>query len=214
MVQRMPLTHQHVLVTLLEIIFVELVENLIPKRVDGLGISDIRILGKGNVTRGKQCFLGLWKKLHERQRIILGLVNSLDKLPKASIYVCVNLIWNPVVSWLDHSSTGKLADEFLKNQLNVSSKLLTETVRQSRDGWDSLTYWQEEAECLPKLHDYYLVGVIPVIAPSQSALFPILTLSPFVSYLRTSTLSSGYPWVDPSGSGWIIGFEYLCLTTL
>ncbi|GJX15041.1 hypothetical protein Tco_0206799 [Tanacetum coccineum] len=54
----------------------------------------------------------------------------------------------------------------------------------------------------------------PVLAPSQSALFLILTLSPFVSCLRTSTLSSGYPWVDPSGSGWIMGFEYLFLTTL
>ncbi|GJU38656.1 hypothetical protein Tco_1191613 [Tanacetum coccineum] len=48
-----------------------------------------------------------------------------------------------------------------------------------------------------------------LLAPSQSALFPILTFSPFVSYLRTSTLTSGYPWVDPSGSGWIMGFEYL-----
>ncbi|GJT15673.1 hypothetical protein Tco_0874379 [Tanacetum coccineum] len=40
-----------------------------------------------------------------------------------------------------------------------------------------------------------------VLALSQSALFPILTFSPFVSYLRTSTLSSGYPWVDPSIAG-------------
>ncbi|GJR61623.1 hypothetical protein Tco_1503785 [Tanacetum coccineum] len=33
-----------------------------------------------------------------------------------------------------------------------------------------------------------------LLAPSQSALFLILTFSPFVSYLRTSTLTSGYPW--------------------
>ncbi|GJT03816.1 hypothetical protein Tco_0838278 [Tanacetum coccineum] len=33
-----------------------------------------------------------------------------------------------------------------------------------------------------------------MLAPPQSALFPILTFSPFVSYLRTSTLTSGNPW--------------------
>nr|GEZ69438.1 putative mitochondrial protein [Tanacetum cinerariifolium] len=43
---------------------------------------------------------------------------------------------------------------------------------------------------------------------------PIFSLLLLLSYLRTSTLTSGYPWVDPSDSGWIMGFEYLCITTL
>ncbi|GJW35594.1 hypothetical protein Tco_0058514 [Tanacetum coccineum] len=38
-----------------------------------------------------------------------------------------------------------------------------------------------------------------VLAPSQSGSNYDSSLSPpFVSYLRTSTLSSGYPWVDSS----------------
>ena len=56
-------------------------------------------------------------------------------------------------------------------------------------------------QCLPRLHHQNLVGFIPVLALSQSALLPFSLYSFFQSFLRTSNLSMDCPWEDPSGSG-------------
>nr|GEU98318.1 hypothetical protein [Tanacetum cinerariifolium] len=168
-------------------------------------LDEIRVDDKFEALYGRKCrLLIMWtedrlKAAHDRQK------SYADKRRKPLEFSVGDYVLLKVSPWkgvVRFGKKGKLAPRFVRPFVIIE-----------RVG--SVAYRLDLPEELNGVHDT-ACGIFrkrfKKLKRSRIGIVKVRWNSKRGPEFTTSTLSSGYLGVDPSDSGWIMGFEYLCLT--